>query len=125
MFNSAPYGWDPKRHGHFASLRMRALTLLAAAVTLRLTPVAPEHEAMHHQPPGFFLGYRSIADINPQAHANLRHALDRFRSELPPGNALPWRSWDEGEYTPLRPLTRSTQSASIVSPCHAGKRVTG
>lgn len=110
VFGPPPPGWDPRRQAYFGSLRMRALTLLAAAVHLRTVPVEPGHT---YDVPGYVLGYRSPTESHPQEQARLLRALERFRSELPPGYALPWRTWDEGEFTPLRPMTRSTQSAAI------------
>jgi hypothetical protein len=115
VFGPAPAGWDPSRHATFSSLRMRALTLLAAIVKLRISPVDLDNPAIKQQVPGLFLGYRSIADSHPQEHRTLRLSLERFRSELPPGYTLPWRSWDEGEFARLRPMTRSAEAAAIVN----------
>jgi len=106
---------NPTRHSDFFSLRLRALTLLTAAITLRITPVDPVKAARQHKAPGYLIGYRSIADCRPQDQQNLKLALDQFRTELPPIYAVPWRTWDEGEFTNLRPMTRSAEAVAVVS----------
>lgn len=90
------------RQTDFHALRLKALTLLAAAGRLRDLP--PENNegqssAVVLSDPRSVMTYggtsRAAFESAPNAFNKLKGALDRFCDELPRHYAAPWRRWDE------------------------------
>ena len=119
------------RFTDFVSLRLRALTLLAATVQLRqcepedrLDGTYQYDDSSPPSPGRFGSGRTAAQESNPIAFARTKAAIDRFCRELPETHALPWSNMDEGEDTMLPTKGRiSKETAVLVRTRVAGKDI--
>jgi hypothetical protein len=109
------------RFTDFLSLRIRALTLLSAAIQLRQCEPEDPMDAMYQYEqsgppsPGRFGSGRTAAhETNPIAFKRTKAAIDRFCRELPECYALPWADMDEGEDTTWSAKGRVSKEAAVI-----------
>lgn len=119
------------RFTDFVSLRLRALTLLAAAVQLRQCEPEDTMDAMYQYDqsgppsPGRFGSGRTAAhETNPVAFNRIKAAVDRFCRELPAGHAMPWSNLDEGEDTMLPTKARVSKETAVLVRLMKGRGAT-